>query len=302
MSKSKKGKGDTDKAVELYNHGCTCFDAQRYKQAKAAFQSALTHSPDMTDALYGLGVTNYRLGNYDEAIKWLKEYASSAPKDIYAHFELGVAYHARGEFKKAVSEYRKALNIDPSFAAAYLNMGICSEILGMTSMAKACYEDAVDFDPELESAQNNLNRMYAEVMTENPAMEYRKFGNLDWRVSALGFGTLRLPTIKGDYSRIDEAAAFKMIRRAIGGGINFIDTSFDAHGGNGERLLGKVLTKEDRKTVRICTKLPSWLIESKSDFDRYFFEQLERLNTDHVDFYLLHSMNRDLWPHIRDLG
>ena len=133
-------------------------------------------------------------------------------------------------------------------------------------------------------------------------MEYRRFGQLDWQVSALGFGAMRLPVIERDQSRINEELAIEMIRRAIDAGVNYLDTAYAYHGGTSEPLVGKALGEGYRDKVKLATKLPSWLIQSQDDFDRYLEEQLNRLETDHIDFYLLHSMNKQRWPHLRDLN
>jgi len=133
-------------------------------------------------------------------------------------------------------------------------------------------------------------------------MQYRKFGKLDWPVSALGFGCMRLPTKGKDHSNINKREATQMLHYAIDHGVNYIDTAYPYHGGNSERLLGRALQGGYREKVRLATKLPCWQVESPRDFDRYLNEQLERLQDDHIDFYLLHGLNRDRWPKMRDLG
>jgi predicted aldo/keto reductase-like oxidoreductase len=133
-------------------------------------------------------------------------------------------------------------------------------------------------------------------------MQYRKFGPLDWEVSALGFGIMRLPHEEGDSSKILEDQAAAMIRRAIDGGVNYLDTAYNYHEGASEAFLGRVLQNGYRKKVRLATKLPCWLVEGKDDFDRYFDEQLERLCTDHVDLYLLHGLQGNWWDELRGYG
>jgi predicted aldo/keto reductase-like oxidoreductase len=130
-------------------------------------------------------------------------------------------------------------------------------------------------------------------------VQYRRFGKPDWQVSALGFGAMRLPT-KDD--KIDEPEATEMIHYAIDHGVNYVDTAYPYHNGAGEALVGRALKGGYRDKVRLATKMPSWEIQTASDFDKYLNMQLERLQVDYVDVYLLHSLNKDWWPKLRDLG
>jgi predicted aldo/keto reductase-like oxidoreductase len=132
-------------------------------------------------------------------------------------------------------------------------------------------------------------------------MQYRSFGKLDWQTSALGFGAMRLPTIDDDPSQIDEPEARRMVRYAIDQGVNYVDTAYAYHRQMSEPFLGRALQDGYRERVKLATKMPVWLIESTEDFDRYLGEQLERLQTDHIDFYLLHGLGQARWQTIRDL-
>jgi len=133
-------------------------------------------------------------------------------------------------------------------------------------------------------------------------LKYRKFGRLDWRVSALGFGTMRLPIVDNDFRKVDEPEAIRMIRYAIDHGVNYIDTAYGYHGGNSEIVVGKALKDGYRDKVRVATKMPVYMINKREEMDKIFNEQLNRLQTEYVDFYLLHALNRDTWRRALDLN
>lgn len=131
-------------------------------------------------------------------------------------------------------------------------------------------------------------------------MEKRKLEKLGIETSLLGFGCMRFP-VNGDGS-IDEPEAERMLDRAIASGVNYIDTAYPYHGGKSEPLVGKVLKKYDRSSFYLATKLPCWMINSLEDVDRVFQEQLTRLQTDYIDFYLMHALDKDRFHKMVELG
>ena len=132
-------------------------------------------------------------------------------------------------------------------------------------------------------------------------MQYRKFGKLNIETSALGFGCMRLPLLKDGSDNIDETLAISLIRDSIDKGVNYIDTAYPYHGGKSELLVSKALKDGYREKVYLADKCPVWLVKVYEDFDRLLNEQLEKLQTDHIDFYLMHSLNADSWKNIKSL-
>ena len=132
-------------------------------------------------------------------------------------------------------------------------------------------------------------------------MQYRKFGKLDWQVSTLGFGAMRLPNIDGDPGRIDVEEATRMLHHAIDQGVNYVDTAYPYHQGTSETFLGQALQGGYRERVHLVSKLPVWLVEKSSDLDRFLDEQLERLQTSYLDLYLLHGLGQDRWDKVREM-
>jgi uncharacterized protein len=133
-------------------------------------------------------------------------------------------------------------------------------------------------------------------------MQYRSFPKLEFKPSALGFGAMRLPVIDGDQSKVNIPEATRIIRYAIDHGVNYLDTAYFYHNGFAEQGVGQALRDGYREKIKLATKFPARYVKSDADFDRCFQEQLERLNTHKIDFYLLHGLNKNGWERLRDMG
>lgn len=132
-------------------------------------------------------------------------------------------------------------------------------------------------------------------------MQYRKFGPIDFKVSSLGFGAMRLPVNDNDPQNIKEEEAISMIRYAIDQGVNYIDTAYPYHGECSELLVGKALRDGYRDKVKLATKFPIWLPKTAEECPQYLEEQLEKLETECIDFYLVHNLNKGFWKKTKDL-
>ncbi|MDO5717957.1 MAG: aldo/keto reductase [Tissierellia bacterium] len=132
-------------------------------------------------------------------------------------------------------------------------------------------------------------------------MQYRLITKDNLKVSALGFGMMRFPVIENDNCVIDKERAFKMLNYLYKNEINYYDTAYTYHCENSETLLGEFLNYIDRERIYIATKLPMWLTENYQDYERLFATQLERLNTDYIDFYLTHSLTKKSFDKMKKL-
>jgi predicted aldo/keto reductase-like oxidoreductase len=133
-------------------------------------------------------------------------------------------------------------------------------------------------------------------------MKYRTFPKTGEKVSLLGFGCMRLPVLEGDHSKIDEAEAVRMIRCAIDGGVNYVDTAYVYHGGKSEVILGKALKDGYREKVFIADKLTLMFVKAPEDVTKLLDEQLRRLDTTHIDMYLLHDVRDKPWENVKALN
>lgn len=132
-------------------------------------------------------------------------------------------------------------------------------------------------------------------------MQYRKLIENGEDLSVLGYGCMRLPTKNG---RIDEAKAEKQMLYAYEEGVNYYDTAYPYHGGKSEVMLGKFIKKNNlRDKIYIADKLPAFLVNKKEQIAKYFDTQLERLETDYIDYYLMHMLDSmNSWNKLKDLG
>ena len=133
-------------------------------------------------------------------------------------------------------------------------------------------------------------------------MLYRNLGSTGEKISILGYGCMRLPVKNGQYDNVDSVNAIHLIRKAIDNGVNYIDTAYPYHNGQSETVIADALKNGYRDKVFISDKLPSWLIQKREDMDHYLQEQLERLQTEQIDFYLLHYIKEDYWSKLESLG
>lgn len=139
-------------------------------------------------------------------------------------------------------------------------------------------------------------------------MLYRKIGNSGEDVSILGFGCMRLPVIDNKPEKIDFQKASGLLHYAIENGVNYIDTAYFYHAttfgqrGESEPFLGEALSGGLRKKINLATKMPLFHLRQKEQMDTFLKEQLERLKTDYLDFYLLHGLNGDVWKRMKELG
>jgi predicted aldo/keto reductase-like oxidoreductase len=131
-------------------------------------------------------------------------------------------------------------------------------------------------------------------------VKQRPMGSLEWPVSALGFGAMRLPSKGLNRLTPDLAESTAIIRSGIDQGINYVDTAYVYPGS--ERAVGEALKDGYRERVHLVSKLPVFLTRKTQDFDKYLATSLERLQTDHLDAYLLHSMNAGAFEKAQRLG
>ena len=129
-------------------------------------------------------------------------------------------------------------------------------------------------------------------------MLYRKIEKEE--VSLLGIGCMRFPTID---DKIDKEKTYEMLKYAVDNNINYFDTAYIYHNGQSESFIGEFIEEYNlREKIKLATKLPSWLIKNHEDMYKYLDEQLNNLKTDYIDFYLMHSLNKEDFDNLVKCG
>ena len=126
-------------------------------------------------------------------------------------------------------------------------------------------------------------------------------GSLDWNVSALGLGCMRLPPRRINRIRAETKKSIELIRYGIDKGINYLDTAWPYHLGDSEKILGDALQEGYREKVYLVTKLPIFMVRKTKDFDKYLSSQMKRLKTDYLDGYFFHALNKGQLEKIKRL-
>ncbi len=133
-------------------------------------------------------------------------------------------------------------------------------------------------------------------------MKYRTFGKLGIQGSAFGLGCMRFNGIPSGDVACDEQKAISLIRRAIDGGVTYIDTAYVYLNRTSEIVLGKALRDGYREKVTIATKMPIEQVHDRASMEALLEEELGKLQTDHIDFYLMHGINREKWEKFKSIG
>ena len=130
-------------------------------------------------------------------------------------------------------------------------------------------------------------------------MEYRTWDKAEVSPSLLGYGCMRFP--KNEDGTIDRVKAGELLDKAMKEGVTYYDTAYTYHNKESELFLGEYLQKYERESFYLATKLPVWLVKEEADVDRLFEEQLEKLQTDYIDFYLMHAMDAEEFEKTEEL-
>ena len=129
-------------------------------------------------------------------------------------------------------------------------------------------------------------------------IDRRMIPALGKEISRLGYGGMRFPK-NGD--EVDMDAAVQLLRKAYEMGINYFDTAMVYHKGESEKIFGKAFEPYPRDSYLIADKMSIWLCSDEEDMKARFYNQLKTLKTDYIDFYLVHSLNRNHYKKVKDL-
>ena len=166
----------------------------------------------------------------------------------------------------------------------FIKSGLLAAAVGAVSGPKAIAQEA-----ERQATREQLSK---DILNYNPQMQYRPMGRTGVSVSALGFGMLRLPMKNG---HVDFDQTTPMVRRAIEGGVNYIDTGRVYLGGESEQAVGKALAGGWRDRVYVTSKMPWWEMQSADDFEKFFDQSRRTIGTDIIDFYHIHMIMHRAW-------
>lgn len=131
-------------------------------------------------------------------------------------------------------------------------------------------------------------------------MQYRTFKKINKEVSLLGMGCMRLPETED--GKVNQQEAINIIRSAIDSGINYVDTAYPYHNGQSERIVGMALKDGYREKVLLADKMPIWLAKDEEHMKEIFNKQLQRLDTDYIDMYLVHNVGAPIWKRAKKLN
>lgn len=130
-------------------------------------------------------------------------------------------------------------------------------------------------------------------------MKYINFTKDNIKLSRLGYGLMRLPTIGNDNKLIDYKKARELVEYAVDNGINYLDTAFNYHNEQSEIFTGELLKDGLREKIYLASKSPVFKIEKEEDFEIFLNMQLQKLQTDYIDFYLLHTLDKNYFETVK---
>ena len=171
-------------------------------------------------------------------------------------------------------------------------------------MARSFLLKGIDFEAALRlNIRGTTNRYKAGTGGKGAQhMKYRTMGKLGIHASAFGLGCMRFNGAASGDSVIDEQKAIRLIRQAIDGGVTYLDTAYVYLDKTSETVLGKALLDGYRDRVTIATKMPAEFVHNQEEMETLLESELKKLQTDHIDFYLMHGINREKWEYFKSIG